>query len=260
MWVPTAPRREFLSYLEYGAFTMTQDEQQQLRRTFLSVLRTPDADVIRRVAVDDVVWSFAGSSAISGIAHGVDGVIRRARTIAAHTGTLLLAALGLICMVAARPATAQSDPSTAGGNGAALADVNALYRDLIDAENRHDLAAVRKMVWDSPSALFVAKTARPEQGNWAGFWGIDTVVRHLGELYEAGPFRIDPDYGKVKTVSLTDDVAETYAPVKITVAYAGQTPVPKPFLMILNWVHGPSGWKMATDIALPVPPVQAQAK
>jgi hypothetical protein len=41
---------------------MTQDEQQQLARAFLSVLRTPDADVIRRVAVEDVVWSFPGSS------------------------------------------------------------------------------------------------------------------------------------------------------------------------------------------------------
>jgi hypothetical protein len=42
---------------------MTQDEQQQLARAFLSVLRTPDADVIRRVAVEDVVWSFPGSRA-----------------------------------------------------------------------------------------------------------------------------------------------------------------------------------------------------
>jgi ketosteroid isomerase-like protein len=55
---------------------MTQEEeQQQLARAFLSVLRTPDADVIRRVAAEDVVWSFPGSMSISGIARGVDGVI-----------------------------------------------------------------------------------------------------------------------------------------------------------------------------------------
>jgi len=52
---------------------------------------------------------------------------------------------------------------------------------------------------------------------------------------------------------LTHDVAETYAPVQITVAYAGQTPVPRPFLMILNWIRTPHGWRMASDIALPVP-------
>jgi hypothetical protein len=62
-----------------------------------------------------------------------------------------------------------------------------------------------------------------------------------------------PHYAQVKTVGLTRDVALTYAPLDITVAYAGQTPVPKPFLMIVNWVRTPSGWKMASDIALPIP-------
>jgi hypothetical protein len=169
------------------------------------------------------------------------------------TKPLLITTLALSCAVVPGVADAQSGPTAAIAPDASLADVDALYRKLIDAENRHDLAAVRQMVWDSPSALFVAKTATPAQGNWAGFWGIDVVMQHLGELYDAGPFRIDPDYGKVKTVSLTRDVAETYAPVEITVAYAGQTPVPKPFLTILNWVRGPSGWKMATDVALPIP-------
>jgi hypothetical protein len=55
-------------------------------------------------------------------------------------------------------------------------------------------------------------------------------------------------------VGLTKDVAVTYAPLNITVAYGGQTPAPKPFLMIVNWVHTVAGWKMATDIALPIPP------
>jgi hypothetical protein len=133
-------------------------------------------------------------------------------------------------------------------------EIRALYRKLIEAENRHDVAAVRTMVWNSPSTLFVAKTATAAQGNWAGFWGIDVVLEHLGDLYKAGPFRIDPDYHKEKVVGLTADVAETYAPVNITVAYAGQNPVPKPFLMILEWIKTPEGWRMATDIALPIPP------
>jgi hypothetical protein len=63
--------------------------------------------------------------------------------------------------------------------------------------------------------------------------------------------------GRIKTVGLTVDVAETYAPLNISVAYAGQTPVPKPFLMIVTWVRTPDGWKMATDVALPIPPPPA---
>ena len=113
----------------------------------------------------------------------------------------------------------------------------------------------RSRPWQSPSALFVAKTATPAEGNWAGFWGTETVLAHLGDLYKAGRFRIDPDYSGEKEVGLNRDVAETYAPVMITVAFVGQTPVPRPFLMIIEWVRTPDGWRMATDIALPIPPV-----
>lgn len=135
-----------------------------------------------------------------------------------------------------------------------LEALRALYRRLIDAENRHDIAAVRALVWVSPNTLFVAKTATVAEGNWAGFWGTEVVLQHLDDLYKAGSFQIDPDYDKEKVVALSRDVAETYVPVSITVAYAGQIPVPKPFLMILEWVRTPDGWRMATDIALPIPP------
>ena len=138
-----------------------------------------------------------------------------------------------------------------------LDELKALYKQLIDAENRHDLAAVKPLIWASPSTLFVAKTATAAEGNWAGFWGMEIVMQHFGELY-AGTFRIDPEYPKEKVVGLTRDVAETYAPVQITVAYGGQTPVPKPFLMILTWIRTPQGWRMATDVALPVPPAPTQ--
>jgi hypothetical protein len=140
-----------------------------------------------------------------------------------------------------------------------ISEINGIYHKLIDAENRHDVAEVRTMVWDSPSTLFVAKTATAAEGNWAGFWGKEVVLQHFSDLY-SGTFVMDPDYSKLKTVGFTADVAETYVPLKISVAYAGQTPIPKPFLMIVNWVRTPAGWKMATDVALPVPPPPSGAK
>jgi hypothetical protein len=165
----------------------------------------------------------------------------------------MLTTLALMaCRAIAAPPT-DADPL----DQATRDSVRALFKQLIDAENRHDLNAVRPLVWVSPNALFVAKTATPAEGNWAGFWGTDVVLSHLGELYNAGSFHIEPDYERVKVVGVAPDVAETYSPVKITVAYAGQTPIPKPFLMILNWVRTPEGWRMATDIALPIPPAPA---
>jgi hypothetical protein len=138
-------------------------------------------------------------------------------------------------------------------NTATLTEINGLYQALIEAENRHDLAAVRQMVWQSPDTLFVAKTSTPEEGGWAGFWGADVVMQHFAELY-AGTFIMAPHYDRVKTVGLAADVAETYAPLDISVSYAGQTATPKPFLMIVTWVRTRDGWKMATDVALPIPP------
>src|ERR1700678_1196640 len=76
---------------------------------------------------------------------------------------------------------------------AAEQELRTTYKQLIDAENAHDIAAVSRFVWKSPAALFVAKTKTPAEGNWAGFWGSDNVIAHLGELYQ-GTFRMMPDY------------------------------------------------------------------
>jgi hypothetical protein len=137
---------------------------------------------------------------------------------------------------------------------ATLDTLRGLYRQLIEAEDRHDIKAVRLLAWQSQSMLFVAKTATPAEGNWAGFWGTDVVLQHMEALFDAGHFRIEPDYTAERVVALSPDVAQSYVPVKITVGYAGQTPLPKPFLMILYWVRTADGWRLATDIALPIPP------
>ncbi|MEI9929507.1 MAG: hypothetical protein WDM89_02780 [Rhizomicrobium sp.] len=55
---------------------MTNDEKQQLARKFLSVLGKPDEAVVKSVAVDDVIWTFPGSTAISGEARGAAAIIR----------------------------------------------------------------------------------------------------------------------------------------------------------------------------------------
>jgi hypothetical protein len=124
-----------------------------------------------------------------------------------------------------------------------------IYQQLIDAENKHDLTAVRAFVWNSPSTLFVAKALV----GWHGYWGVDDVMQHLHDMYQR-PFRIDPIYEEEKVVFITPDIAETFAPARITVGYGGQNPVPNPFVMVLLWIKTPQGWKMTTDIPIPLPP------
>jgi uncharacterized protein len=63
---------------------MTNDEKLQLAMKFLSVLSAPDEALIKSVSVEDVVWTFPGTSPISGEARGASGVIARASVIAAN--------------------------------------------------------------------------------------------------------------------------------------------------------------------------------
>jgi hypothetical protein len=137
--------------------------------------------------------------------------------------TQTLVATGSAFVIAGSPAMARDQKAM---NASTEQELHKLYKRLIDAENAHDIAAVSRFVWDSPSALFVAKTKNPAEGNWAGLWGKDTVVSHLGELY-AGTFVMSPDYSGEKVVQLDDNVAETYVPLQISVAYAGQSRTPK---------------------------------
>src|ERR1700730_10715852 len=122
---------------------------------------------------------------------------------------------------------------------------------LMELANRHDFKALHEMFWQSPSTLLVAKNGIPSEGNWAGF------DQKLYDIGTSGPVVLEPDYSKLKVVGLTQDIAESYVPMNITVSYAGQDGTPKPFLMIINWIKVGKAWKFASEIILPVPPAPA---
>ncbi len=136
---------------------------------------------------------------------------------------------------------------------ASLEDVKTLFHDLMAAANKHDVAAIRQMFWDSPSALIVAKSVDPAEGDWAGFWGIDAVTRKIHDIANSGPVTLIPDFSRLKAVGISTTVAETYAPMKISVSYGGQDPSARPFLMVIDWLKTADGWKIASEIIIPVP-------
>ena len=138
-----------------------------------------------------------------------------------------------------------------------LSTIGSQFGKLIELANRHDLEALHEMFWQSPSVLLVAKSAVPSEGNWAAFWGNDAVDRKLHDIAASGPVVLVADLSKLKVVGLTHDLAESYAPLNITVSYAGQDGTPKPFLMIINWIKVGRDWKVASEIILPVPPSPA---
>jgi hypothetical protein len=138
-----------------------------------------------------------------------------------------------------------------------LGTIKAQFGRVMDLGNKHDLKALHDMFWQSPSALLVAKSAIPSEGNWAGFWGNDAIDQKLHDIAGSGPVVLAPDFAKLRVVGLTRDMAESYAPMTITVSYAGQDGTPKPFLMIIDWIKVGRDWKIASEIILPVPPAPA---
>ncbi len=135
-----------------------------------------------------------------------------------------------------------------------LTKIKTQFSQLITLANRHDIKAIHNMFWQSPSTLLVAKSAVPAEGNWAGYWGNEAIDQKLHDIANSGPVELTPDYAKLKVVGVTKEVAQSYAPVNITVSYAGQSGTPKPFLLIINWIKIAQDWKVAAEILLPVPP------
>src|SRR5271154_2033766 len=60
---------------------MTDQERKQLATSFIEALRAGDADGFRSIMTDDVLWTLPGTSLVSGIAKGVEGILKRTRCI-----------------------------------------------------------------------------------------------------------------------------------------------------------------------------------
>jgi hypothetical protein len=171
--------------------------------------------------------------------------------------TLVAAAIAVITVSSgsrAAPPTGYQEPLSV----TTLTAIRAQFGELMDLANKHDLEALHAMFWQSPAALLVAKSAEPSEGNWAGYWGNEAIDQKLHDIAASGPVMLQPDYSKLKIVGLTPQVAESYAPLTITVSYAGQDGTPRPFLLIIEWIKVGKLWKVASEIILPVPPTPAQ--
>lgn len=167
-----------------------------------------------------------------------------------------LAALALAALSAGSVSAAPASPADP-LSPSTLNTIRSKFGKLMELANRHDIQGLHAMFWRSPSALLVAKSAIPSEGQWAGFWGNEAIDQKLHDIAASGPVVLQPDFSKLKVVGLTRETAESYAPATITVSYAGQDGTPKPFLLILNWIKVGTDWKVATEIILPVPPAPA---
>ncbi|HEY4417717.1 MAG TPA: nuclear transport factor 2 family protein [Verrucomicrobiae bacterium] len=60
---------------------ITLEEKSDLATKFITGLRTRDANLLRSIMLENLVWTLPGNSLISGAAEGIDAVIQRSQMI-----------------------------------------------------------------------------------------------------------------------------------------------------------------------------------
>jgi ketosteroid isomerase-like protein len=60
---------------------MNETEKKEIAEKFITGLRNRDANFLKSIMTDDVVWSLPGKSLMSGEAHGVDAILKRSETL-----------------------------------------------------------------------------------------------------------------------------------------------------------------------------------
>lgn len=114
-------------------------------------------------------------------------------------------------------------------------DILHLYKRFVDAQNAHDLAAVRSLLSDSPDFLWVSD-GRP-------VWGADATVSRMSSFQQSAVWRVVPALDRARAIVLSADVGILHLPLVLTI---GSTHAPDhlPFLVEMVARRGVNGWKI----------------
>jgi hypothetical protein len=123
------------------------------------------------------------------------------------------------------------------------AEVTAVFRKFIAAQNAHDIAIVGEIILDSPEFLWIT-VGIPVRGR-------EAALLQFKEKYR-GTWLLEPKYEKIRVISLSENVAQLFAPAVFTIAPPTQTAQPKSFLIIQIYLMTAQGWKISTILPLPV--------
>lgn len=112
-----------------------------------------------------------------------------------------------------------------------------LYGRFVAAQNAHDFAAVRATLLDSPRFLWVT--------NGLTVWGPDAAIARMQGFHANEIWRIDPDWARARTASVTPDTALLHVPLVLTV---GRIAAPDRYRILVTAVcaRGADGaWRIA---------------
>jgi hypothetical protein len=168
-----------------------------------------------------------------GVVQRGDARRRQAKWLAFPSAVALLLALTL------------PPPATAGA--AAQEEARAFFLRFVAAQNAHDAAAVKAMLWDSPEMLWYTRGTEVR--------GPSAVVEQLHGYY-AGTWHLEPDMTKFRATVISQSTVQLLVPVVFTRGAAGEPAQTNEFLISQTLVRLASGWQVAS--ILPIANTQLQ--
>lgn len=108
--------------------------------------------------------------------------------------------------------------------------------------NEMDAVFARTAPGQPDPVSFVARAYR--------YWGREAVLAHFRRVF-AGTWRFEPDEAAIRVTLMGKDVAQIYAPTRVTVGPAGQPATTSQFHMTEFAIRTPDGWRISSIVAVP---------
>jgi hypothetical protein len=121
-------------------------------------------------------------------------------------------------------------------------EVKTSFDRFVVAQNAHDIPAVRDLLLDSPTFLWITRGM--------AVWGRDAAVTRFEALYR-GTWKLAPDLLGLKIILLSDTTAQLYVPIMFNIGPPGQPAPDAPFLMNQTSVKTGAGWRIASILPIP---------
>jgi hypothetical protein len=131
-----------------------------------------------------------------------------------------------------------------GGPASAAADeteARAFFTKFVTAQNAHNAADVKSMLWNSPDMLWFSRGVETR--------GRDAVAARFKEYYE-GTWHLEPDMSRFHVAAISADVMQILVPIVFTRGLPGQPPQDNTFLISQTLVHDADGWHIASILPI----------
>jgi len=139
--------------------------------------------------------------------------------------------------------------STSAGdtNASDIQEVRALFLRQAAGATAKDIDAMdavfaRTSAGQADTVSFIARAYR--------YWGRDEVLAHFRKIF-AGTWRFEPDEEQIRVTLLGNDVAQIFAPTRITAGPEGQPATTSQFYMTEFALRTTDGWRISSIIAVP---------